>query len=103
MKVKRFQMGGPAPAPEGAPVDQTPVDGGMPVGASAESGAGGDPLMQIAQIAAQALQSQDCQAAMAVCEAFLQLIQEAAGGGGTPEQPAEPTFQKKGGKLVRKG
>jgi hypothetical protein len=40
---------------------------------------------------------------MAVCEAFLQLMEQAQGGGAAPEQPAEPTFQKKGGKLVRKG
>jgi hypothetical protein len=59
--------------------------------------------MEIAQMAAQAMQNQDCQAALAVCDAFLQLIDQAQGGGAAPEQPAEPTFQKKGGKLVRKG
>ncbi|GMO10891.1 MAG: hypothetical protein Nk1A_9270 [Endomicrobiia bacterium] len=57
-------------APEGAPVQEPPQGGG-----------GGDPLAEIAQVAAQALQNQDCQAAMAVCEAFLQLVQQVGGGG----------------------
>ena len=95
-------MGGPAPGPEGAPMEGAPMEGGAPAGPP-QGGAEQDPLMQIAQVAAQALQNQDCQAAMAVCEAFLQLIQQAAGGGGAPEQPAEPTFARKGGKLVKKG
>jgi len=95
-KIKTMQAGGPAPA------EAAPAPGG-----GAPQGGGQDPLMQIAQVAAQALQTQDCQAAMAVCEAFLQLIQQAAGGGagapaGPEEAPAEPTFQRKGGKLVRK-
>lgn len=102
MKVKstlKFQMGGQAPMQEPMPSEQAPVEQ-APQGAPAESQ---DPLMQIAEIAAQALQTQDCQAAFAVCEAFLQLIQQAAGGGAAPEQPSEPTFQKRGGKLIRKG
>lgn len=102
-KITKFQMGGAAPAPEQAPVEQAPVEQAAPAGDPTAQGGGGDPLMEIAQIAAQALQNQDCQAAMAVCEAFLQLVQQAAGGGAAPEQPSEPTFQKKGGKLVRKG
>jgi hypothetical protein len=32
--------------------------------------------MQIAQVAMQALQNKDCEAAMAVCEAFVQLVQQ---------------------------
>jgi hypothetical protein len=32
--------------------------------------------MQIAQVAMQALQNKDCEAAMAVCEAFVKMIQQ---------------------------
>jgi hypothetical protein len=102
-KLPKLQMGGPMPGPEGPPPGGMPPEQGPPPGGPEQAGGGQDPLMQIAQIAAQALQNQDCQAAMAVCEAFLQLIQQVAGGGGAPEQPAEPTFQRKGGKLQRKG
>lgn len=89
-KVKKFQMGGAAPAPEGDPAAQggAPQEGGQ------------DPMAQILQVAAQAVQSQDCQAAMAVCQALVQIAQ---GGGGAPEEaPAEePTFARNGAKLTR--
>lgn len=88
--IKKFQEGGAMPA-EGAPVEQAP-EGGEPV-----EGGGEDPLMQLAQAAMQALQSQDCQMAMQVCQAFVQMIQQAQGG---TEQQSQPVF-KKGGKLLR--
>ncbi len=99
MKIKKFQEGGMAPgmdpAAQGAPVG--PEVQGAPAGAEQ------DPIMQIAQVAAQALQTQDCEAAMAVCEAFLALLQESTGGAAqapVEEVPqGEPVF-KKGGKLV---
>ena len=102
MKLKtnllKFQEGGVAPSPidgQAAPAN--------PEGAGAEQAgqAGENPLMQIAQIAAEALQTQNCEAAFAVCEAFLQLVSQADSQ--APESPQEPTFQKKGGKLTRKG
>jgi hypothetical protein len=87
LKVNKFQEGGQVPveqapaAPEGAPAGGNPED----------------MLMQIAQTAMQALQNQDCEAAMAVCQAFIQMIQEQQGGA-TPEEPV----YKAGGKLVRR-
>lgn len=90
--IKKFQEGGAMPA-EGTPVEQTP-EGGAPV-----EGGGEDPLMQLAQAAMQALQSQDCQMAMQVCQAFVQMIQQAQGG--APEQPQGQPVYKKGGKLLR--
>lgn len=106
MKIKVFQMGGPM-GPEGAP-EEAPM-GGAPApeagGAPAEAGApagGEDPIMQIAQVAMQALQAQDCEAAMAVCEAYLQLIQQSQGG--APEEAApegEPVYRN-GGVLSRR-
>jgi len=48
----------------------------------------------------QALQSQDCQAAMAVCQAFVQLAQQQGGGAEQPEPQGEPVY-KQGGKFAR--
>lgn len=88
-KFQKFQEGGAMPAaPAEAPQGGAPAEGG-------------DPLAQILQVAAQAVQSQNCEAAMAVCQALIQLAQ---GGAGGPEQaPAEePTFARHGAKLVRR-
>lgn len=92
--VPKYQEGGPMPAatPEEAPVET----GGQPVG-------GGDPVMELAQMAMQAMQGQDCEAAMAVCEGYLTLIQEMQGGGGEPAPEAAPEGEpvyRAGGKLV---
>lgn len=96
-KIKKFQEGGAAPA--AAPES----------GAPAPAEQGGDPLMQIAQMAAQALQADDCEMAKQVCQVFLQLAQQAQGGGEAPEggAPAEEAPQgepvyRKGGQLVRR-
>ena len=106
MKIKVIQMGGPM-GPEGAPEDTpmggapAPEAGGAPEEAGAPAG-GEDPIMQIAQVAMQALQTQDCEAAMAVCEAFIQLIQQSQGG--APEEAApegEPVYRN-GGVLSRR-
>ena len=79
--------GAPAEAPmEGAPAPET----------------GGDPLAQILQVAAMALQNQDCEAAMAVCQAFIELAQGGPQGGApAPAPEGEPTFARYGAKLVR--
>ena len=106
MRIKVFQAGGPM-GPEGAP-EQAPVEGAPApeeagVTVEGEEPAGGeDPIMQIAQVAMQALQTQDCEAAMAVCEAFIQLIQQSQGG--APEEAApegEPVYRN-GGVLSRR-
>lgn len=83
--VQKLQEGGPMEAPEEAPVE-TPAEGG-------------DPTQQIIAACQQALQTQDCNLAMQVCQALLQM----AGGGGEPA-PAAPEGQapvyKKGGRLA---
>lgn len=84
--IQRYQQGGPMPAEAPAPAPEQ----GAPA-------AGGDPMAQLLQVAAQALQTQNCEAAMAVCQALLQLAQ----GGPAPQQPAEPTFARNGAKLIR--
>jgi len=53
----------------------------------------------MAQLAMQALQNQDCDAAMAVCQAFVEMIQAQQGGGGAA--PEEPVYRA-GGRLVRR-
>ena len=91
LKVKKFQEGGAMPAEE-APMEQAP----------AQEQAGGSPedaLMQLAQLAMQALQNQDCESAMAVCQGFVEMIQASQGGGGAA--PEEPVYRA-GGKLVRR-
>jgi hypothetical protein len=84
-KTRKYQMGGPAP--EEAAAQEAPVEGGAPEG-------GENPMAQILQVAAQAVQSQNCEAAMAVCQALLELAQ-----GGAPAE--EPTFARRGAKLTR--
>ena len=89
MKIKKFQIGGqiapeaasaPAPAPE----------------------QGGDPVMQLAEMAGAALQGQDCALAMQVCEGYMMLVEQMMGGGAAPvgaPAPGQPVF-KKGGKIA---
>lgn len=92
-KVKKFQEGGPAPAPAEQP---------MPAEPQAAAPAEGGPdqmLMQLAQMAAEALQSGDCNTALAVCEGFMQLVQQATQGQEGPAPQGEPVYRK-GGKIV---
>ena len=87
-KFKKFQQGGASPQP-GA----EPAEGGAP----AEGGQ--DPMQQILQVAAQAVQTQNCEAAMAVCQALMQIAQGGAAQEQAPQE--EPTFARKGARLVR--
>lgn len=93
-KVTKFQQGGEMPAEQPtaqaeAPVEAAPADGG-----------GQDPLMMLAEGAAQALQTQDPQIAFQVCQGLVELVQQMAGG--APQEPqGEPVF-KKGGVLLRR-
>ena len=82
------------PAEAGAPMQAAP--------APAPEQGGQDPIMMIAQAAMQALETQDCNIAMQVCEAFLSLLQ---GAQGAPEEVGAPVEQpvfKKGGKLAKR-
>ena len=86
--VKIMQEGGVAP--EAAPAEAP----------AAPEQAGGSPEEQIIQAAAQAVQTQDAQLALQVCQALVQMA-----GGGAQEAPAAPEGQqpvyKKGGKLSK--
>lgn len=98
-KIKKFQEGGIAPTPqaEEMPVEQASMEEAPVEETSAQEQ---NPLIIIAEGAMQALQTQDCNMAMQVCQAMVQLVQQAAGP--APEAPqGEPVFRK-GGVLVRR-
>ena len=96
-KARKFQMGGTME--QEAPVEEPMQGGEAPVEEPAPAEGGQeDPMMMLAQMSAQALQNQDCQMAMQVCQAFLEILQQMQGG--APEQPqGEPVFAKNGAKL----
>lgn len=83
--------------------------GSMPAGAPAPAPQGGeDPTAMLLQGAQQAVQGQDCEMAMQVC----QMLIEALGGGGGPQEAApqeaapapaegEPVYRR-GGRLLRR-
>ncbi len=85
--VQKFQEGG-----EMAP----PAEGEM----APAPEQGGDRLEQIIQAAAQAVQTQDAQLALQVCQALVEMA-----GGGAPAEPAAPEgaapVYRRGGKLSR--
>ena len=86
-KLRKLQEGGEIPAGAPAP-EQAPEQGG-------------DPLEQIVMAAAQAVQTQDAQLALQVCQALVELAQ----GGSEQPAPVAPEGQapvyKKGGKLSK--
>ena len=90
--IGKYQEGGAMPPQGGAPAPQ----------------GGEDPMAMLMQGAQQALNEQDCQVAMQVC----QMLIEALGGGGSPQEAApqeaapapaegEPVYRR-GGRLVRR-
>lgn len=87
--AKFMQEGGVAP--EAAPVEEAP--------AAPEQG--GSPEEQIIMACQQVVQTQDCQLAIQVCQAILQMM----GGAAQEAAPAAPEGQepvyKKGGKLSK--
>lgn len=84
--IKKFQEGGAAPQ------------------AAAQQGGGEDPTAMLMQGAQQAVQNQDCQIAIQVCQMVLEMLGGGGAEGGAPEEaaPAEgqPVYRR-GGKLVR--
>ena len=85
--IKKFQEGGAAPAPEAA----APQQGGE------------DPTAMLMQGAKQAVQNQDCQIAIQVCQMVLEMLGGAPEEAGGPEAApqSEPVYRR-GGRLVRR-
>ena len=89
-RVNKFQEGG-------AIEEQQPeMTAEAPVAQPAEE-TSQDPMYQILQAAAQAVQTNDGQLALQVCAALVQLAQ---GGAQTEQQPAGEPVYRKGGKLA---
>lgn len=86
MKIKKYQMGGEMPetAPAAAPAAQN------------------DPLMEIAQLFSQGLQSGDCNLLAQGAEAFLMLLQQASAPAPVDQAPAGQPVFKKGGKMIKR-
>lgn len=85
--IKKFQEGGAASAPEAA----APQQGGE------------DPTAMLMQGAQQAVQNQDCQIAIQVCQMVLEML------GGAPTEEGKPVaapqsepVYRRGGRLVRR-
>ncbi len=83
---------------------QDPMMQEAPMGPEAgmqEAPMGGDqdPLLMLAQMAAEGLQTQNCEMMGQVCEGLLMLIQEAQAGMQQQAPQGEPVF-KRGGKII---
>ena len=92
--VKKFQQGGPVAPEEQMPAKEMPAEG------TPEVAPQDNPLTVLAKGAMQALQNQDCQMAMQVCQGFLEIIQQMQEPA-PQEEAGEPVF-KKGGVLLRR-
>lgn len=87
--IKKFQEGGAAPAPKAA----APQQGGE------------DPTAMLMQGAQQAVQNQDCQIAIQVCQMVLEMLGGAPAEEGGPEAGGAPQSEpvyRRGGRLVRR-
>lgn len=98
-QVKKHQMGGQmqpaAPVEDPAAVEGAPVEETEPAPSEEQN-----PMVMLGEIAAQAIQTQDCNIAMQVCQAIIELLQQMQGP--APQEPqGEPVFRK-GGILVRR-
>lgn len=94
-KIKFLQEGGTmTPTSEGSGNSQMPAQEAAPA-------ANENPVLILADMAAQALQNNDCQMGLQVCQGYLQLVQQMAGEGGEgePVSQGEPVYRK-GGKLA---
>ena len=92
--TRKFQEGGAMPMDGGMPMDE-----GMPMEGAPQ---GGDPVEELVMVAQQALEAQDCEAAMAVCSVVAELGAQQGMGGAPAPAPEEPQFAKQGGRLIRR-
>lgn len=84
LKFKKYQEGGVAPAPAAAAPAQQ------------------DPILQLAEMFAQGLQTGDCDILAQGAQMFLEMISQSSAQGPVDQVPAgEPVFRQ-GGKLIRR-
>ena len=86
-KTKKFQTGG-AVTPNNETSTPAPQEGG-------------DPIAELVNLAQQAIDSQNCEAAMAVCEGFMMLVTQSEQSQ-TPPAPTDEPVYRKGGTLLRR-
>lgn len=86
--VRKFQEGGEMPVEEGA----APMEG-APEQAPEQ---GGDPMQELMAACQQALETQDCQLAMQVCQVLMQMA------GGQQQAPDTQPVYRRGGILSRR-
>lgn len=90
--ISKFQEGGAMPMEDPAMAEgQTMTEGPAPQG-------GGDPIEELIMAAMQAVETQDCEVALGVCQVLAELAMQQGGG----DAPQEPQFAKQGAKLVRR-
>lgn len=96
---KRFQQGGTIASEEEMPEEKmmAPEEATQEVPQEAQQE---NPLIMLAEGAMQALQNQDCQIAMQVCQGLIQVLQQMQEPA-PQETTGEPVF-KKGGVLIRR-
>ena len=99
--IKKFQQGGPMDPSAQMPQEGMPQEGAPEEAAPQEGQGQGNPLLALAEGAAQAMQSQDCQIALQVCEGLLQLVQQMMGQSQQQAPAGEPVFRR-GGILTRR-
>ena len=83
--ISKFQEGGAMPPQGGAPAPQ----------------GGEDPMAMLMQGAQQAVEDQNCQIAMQVCQMLLELVGGGAPGVAPAPAEGEPVYRR-GGRLVRR-
>lgn len=96
--IKRFQQGGPVTQDTPMPEEEMSVEGREEM--TPAVGAQENPLVVLAEGAVQALQNQDCEIAMQVCQGLIQILQQMQEPA-PQEATGEPVF-KKGGVLLRR-
>ena len=92
-KVFRFQDGGPVPAEAPAPEETAAApEQGAPAGEEEAM------MAQIGQMAQEIIQQMGPEAAGMLAQAIMELLQ---GGQPVPAPEAQPTLQRRGGRLIR--
>lgn len=99
INVRKFQAGGEMPVEDPSAMGGQEMESGDAAGMApgAEGGGQEQVMQQLAQLAQQIIQQLGPEAAMALAQMIMQMVQ----GGGAPMGPEQPTFQRLGGRIQR--